>query len=155
MFVNGVSYIDSSRGVHSWRWGEDVYHRRAGDRVWYFCGCSVWACLLVHNLVLNVDRGLAPTKKDLTESVKSFNYEKIGTLINGKLPRKKNAADIIGHANIQIHFLPIFCLCPASLRSFIKNDKLTIKHIMGIQTADWAARKNRYVPIRRQIFKFT
>ena len=38
--------LDSSRGLHSGRWREDVYDCRPGDRVWRVGECGVWVYLL-------------------------------------------------------------------------------------------------------------
>ena len=53
MFLQkGVSYIDSSRGLHSWGWRKDVYDCRTGYRLWGFCECGIWVDLLDNDIVL-------------------------------------------------------------------------------------------------------
>ena len=37
-----MPYIDSRRGLRAGAGGEDVYHRRACDRVWHGGQCGVW-----------------------------------------------------------------------------------------------------------------
>ena len=40
------SYLDTRRGPHPGHGGEDVHHRRPGDRVWCERICSIWFYLL-------------------------------------------------------------------------------------------------------------
>ena len=52
IFANGVSYIDSSRGVYIRRWCEDVYDSRTRHRLQHSCECGLWFYLLDYNFIL-------------------------------------------------------------------------------------------------------
>ena len=55
-FAKGVSYIDSSRGLHPGRGCEDVYHRRPGDCLRNGGISCLWGYLLGNDLVLTAKR---------------------------------------------------------------------------------------------------
>ena len=47
-----MSYIDSSRGIHSWGWCEDVHYRRPRARLRHGGECDIWGCVLGNAAVI-------------------------------------------------------------------------------------------------------